>query len=296
MEKQVLKQYSLSQTFSDLTIISGVDESEYPAHKVILSSSSKYIRDTLQENPDAKKIVLPKPVKPMTQNFKSDPTSKLLKISYNDPNLEFLIENGFGRDNCLTFYSLAQSMKMPIVEKIIVDYISENLLNPETAAQYYLESSKFEDGEWGSESLNLISQNFDKIIQNREDYDRILRLPLSAFQKLLKREDVFIDNEDPFMDLVMKYIKMREDKPEHPDVVKAREEEEEAKKEAEEAEKEKEEGGEEGEEEGENDEEPVKDEEPAEEGDEENNGEEEQENPEEELEEELNPQGNFNNF
>lgn len=167
------------------------------------------------------KINLPNPIFPITQEMKSDPTSKLISFSYKKPTLQALLDGGFGRDNCLSYYSIANSLKMTKAEKIILDYINENLMNRDNAAQFYLEASKFGNEEWRVKALDLIAQNFDEIIKNNKDYEKILDLPFGSFKSLIAREDLYIEKEDPLLKMVIRYIKEREECPMNPRDMKA---------------------------------------------------------------------------
>lgn len=273
MQKESLGQYSLSTTFSDLKLISGLSGEEYPTHKIIMASSSNYVKELLDKTPEIKKINLPKPIKPSTEDQKTDPTSKIISFCYGDYDLKELKENGFGRENCLLYFSLAQSLQMKKLEKLIQEYISQNLLNPESAAKFYLEASKFETQTWKNESLEKLAKNLGNILEKEQETDNLLNLPLEPFCEILKRDDISLENEDPLLDLVLKYIQKRENLPEHPEILSQRENEKKSEKEK----------NEEGEEEN-KEEEPVQDkpketEEKKEEGEEEKGGEKEQEKP-----------------
>lgn len=211
-----LQNYALSEVFSDITYKTGIDHSEIPGHKIIQCSSSEYLEIMLRKQPKMEKVILPKPIIPITQEMKSDPTGKLISFTYKKPTLQALLDGGFGRDNCLSYYSIANSLKMVKAEKIILDYINENLMNKDNAAQFYLEASKFGNDEWRIKALDLIAQHFDVIIKNKKDLEKILELPYNSFLSLLKRDDLYVESEDPLFDLVIKYVKEREDCPVNP--------------------------------------------------------------------------------
>lgn len=216
MDLSTLQIYSLSEVFSDITYKTGIDESEIPGHKVIQSSSSEYLRKILKEKPNVKTINLPKPILPLTQELKADPTAKLISFTYKEANLQNLLDGGFGRDNCLTYYSIANSLKMTQTEKLILGYVNENLMNKDNAAQFYLEASKFGNEEWRDKALDLIAKNFDEIVKNKKDYDNILDLPFESFKSLIKREDLYVKSEDPLLEMVLRYVKEREECPVNP--------------------------------------------------------------------------------
>lgn len=210
MNLSTLQNFALSETFADITYRSSVDNSMIPGHKIIQSSSSDYIQKLLKKTPKISKIHFPKPIIPLTQEMKADPTSKLISFSYKTPSLQALLDGGFGRDNCLSYYSIASSLQMKKAEKIILDYINENLMNKDNAAQFYLEASKFDNEDWRQRALNLIAENFDEINKNEKDVEKIMELPFESFQSLVTRDDLYIEKEDLILKMVIRYVKERE--------------------------------------------------------------------------------------
>jgi len=212
MNFKQLSKYSLSETFSDIMLISGLEEkgSLIPSHKVILASCSGYVRELLKSNPGLTKIILPKPIRPVTQEIKSDPTSKVISLCYRQFDIQELLDSGFGKDNCLSFYSIANSLKMDFIEDKIVEYIDQNLMNPNAAAQFYLEASKFGNLMWEKKALDLLAGNFHQILNSPEDYRILIDLPYSSFKAMIAREDLQVASEDPILELVKSYITARE--------------------------------------------------------------------------------------
>ena len=97
MNFQQLQKFSLSETFHDIKLTSGIEEkSVFSSHRVILAASSTYIRELLKRLPNLKTIKLPKPTRPITQEMGEDPTSKILSLCYKDFGLQALLESGFG--------------------------------------------------------------------------------------------------------------------------------------------------------------------------------------------------------
>jgi hypothetical protein len=222
MDLTQLQNYALSPTFSDITYISGVDKTQIPGHKIIQSSSSAYLSQIFQKHPKIKQVQLPHPVLPMTQQLKADPTRKLLSLTYTEPKLQQLLDAGFGRDNCLAYYSIANSLQMKKVEDIILEYINQNLMNSQSASQFYLEATKFGNKGWEVKALDILAQSLDEIIDKEKDYEKILDLPFESFTRFLKRDDLYIASEDPLFDMVLRYIKEREGCPVNPKDMKAK--------------------------------------------------------------------------
>ena len=216
MDLGELTSYALSPNYSDVTYITGIDQASIPGHKIVQASCSAYLSEIFAANKTIRTVRLPKPITPLTQELKADPTSKIIAFSYSKPELQTLLDAGFGRDNCLSYYSIANSLKFKNAETIILDYINENLMNPDNAAQFYLEATKFGHKDWEVKALDLLASNLDEILKREKDHQKIIDLPFESFKSLVKRDDLYIGSEDPLIELVMKYMKVREECPVNP--------------------------------------------------------------------------------
>ena len=99
---------------------------------------------------------------------------------------------------------------MQEIEEMIVEYIDEHLMNPDSATQFYLEASKFGNKTWEQKALNILSMNFEQISKSEKDIKILLDLPFESFLNMVSREDLYVSSEDPVLELVVKYITDRE--------------------------------------------------------------------------------------
>lgn len=112
--------------------------------------------------------------------------------------------------NCLIFYTVASSLKMRVLEQLLLEYINQYLLTPTSSCAIYLESSKFAIPELRDHALEIISQNFGKIYIDEQQKKYLLRLNFEYFKNLISRNDLWVDSEDKILDLVIAYMKERE--------------------------------------------------------------------------------------
>lgn len=127
------------------------------------------------------------------------------------------------QQNCLIFYTLACSLKLKALEEQLLEYISQYLLTPTSSCAIFLESSKFDIPDLKKHALEIISQNFNDVIGQVNQKKYLLRLSYDYFKELVSKNDLWIDSEDKILDLVLDYIKEREELGRRPEEIAAEE-------------------------------------------------------------------------
>jgi BTB/POZ domain len=131
----------MNTKFSDITLVSGINATEFPAHKFVLATSSTFLDEYLKLNPAATKITLHKPNNPFKQVMKPEYLKKLMECVY-IPNVtkEDVLKREITKDNCMAFYSLARSLEVTQITTILEKYITESLLEDSNSIAFYLDA------------------------------------------------------------------------------------------------------------------------------------------------------------
>lgn len=209
----VLQQLRTKGLFTDLTVVvPSANNAEFKTHKIILAASSKYFEEILTKDPSIDRLTLPNPVIPIfskTNNIQMA-YQAILDTMYSSKNMKELINQGLSADNCFTYYSVAASLGLNVMQNAIVEYISSNVLNQANISAILTDSTKMNIPPLMEKCTFHLLQDFGKALNSKEQSNQLLNLPYNDFLKLISRDDIVVDSEDSIFDLVIKYIEIRE--------------------------------------------------------------------------------------
>ena len=216
LNHDVLLSLKRRDAFSDITLVApSAEKTEFKLHKIVLSASSKYFEDHLAKNPTDDKIILPIPAIPDNNKTTSQAPvyRSIFDAVYSNKSIREIINNGLSADNCFLYYSIADSLQFVPLKNAISEYIAMNVLNPSNLSSLLTESTKLEIPEVQDKCMTSLLQDFGRVINSKEQSDRLLRLPFQEFYTIITSDAMSVDSEDSIFDLVIKYIEMRETAP-----------------------------------------------------------------------------------
>lgn len=154
--------------------------------------------------------ILPKTQEQEVQDAQNNPLAQNNSGEQNKFQLLNRLSPPITPQNCLIFYSLARSLTLKTLENQLLEYISQYLLTPTSSCALYLESSKFDIPGLKAHALEIITNNFNDLLNSDRQKKYLLRLSYDYFKELISRDDLWIDSEDKILDLVIDYMKERE--------------------------------------------------------------------------------------
>jgi hypothetical protein len=234
-KEKKLKSLLLNPFLSDTIITySGKD---YPCHKVVISSGSKYyyynflFSTTENSNgnsnfPQDKLITIPMKDNKFIFELPSRLESKFHPLPEFDTStldsaiqitLKFLyynqkikkISTEINQSNIFPLLSLAHSFDIPKLKKQLSKIIKDTVLNDTNCVRILSESLMYENENLQTECINLIKFSFDKVLKNLDEYKHLVELPYEIFLSIISSDDLRVGSEKDICDQVINYIKMR---------------------------------------------------------------------------------------
>ena len=228
--------YYNNPLFSDAILKNNKTNKTYNIHKVILASSSNYIVKLLNEfklketnkiknseDIEIDNIPFPPLVKPIIINNNDENSAQyiednediiniLLKYCYS--NQDFLnIQENINAKNIYSLLRYSCAFDIQSLTSSLCIYITDNrVLKPENASTSLIQALMLENVILQSNCLKLILENYNLIVDNKEEYNSLLMLPINVFKNIISSDDLVVDNELKVYNLVIDYIKLRKDK------------------------------------------------------------------------------------
>jgi hypothetical protein len=216
LDFEKLTELKRAELFSDVVAEApAAGNATFKLHKIVLAGSSPFFEEYLRKNPTTDKIVLPSPAVP--ESNKSANLSNIYKVIleslYSQKGVRELINEGMSIDNSFSFYSVADSLKLSKLKNMISQYILTSVMNPSNCSSVLVDATKLQIPEIVDKCSDLMLVDFGRVINSKDQSDRLLRLPFDSFLKVIRKDNMVVDSEDSIFDMVIKYIQMREGTP-----------------------------------------------------------------------------------
>ena len=107
-------------------------------------------------------------------------------------------------------YAQAHVMKCTRLLKSLDEMIVEELLHPDNASSFYLDSIRFESKLLGEASELLLQQHIDAILATEKGTSFLLSLPFEKMHSLCSKSSLCVTDEKELVTLFTKYLEHRE--------------------------------------------------------------------------------------
>ena len=121
-----------------------------------------------------------------------------------------MIKGEINELNVATMYSQAYVMKCTRLLKSLDEMIVHELLNPENASSFYVDSIRFDSKAVGEASELLLQQHIDAILATEKGTSFLLSLPYEKMHSLCSKSSLCVTDEKELVTLFTKYLEHRE--------------------------------------------------------------------------------------
>lgn len=220
-----LLNFSKNNFLSDCTVYLKSSNNYIPCHKVILASSSKYMKSIFENEKEFPLktvnnyngvIELPEilDVNPNNSNSMNydniERTFELfLKYAYSNQHFE-LIESNITYENVFKVLRLSSLLESEELNEYLANHISKNkLLNEKNCCVSLKETFPLKNQHLIEKCIELIKENFGNSLLSSAERDSLLCLPFEIFKKIMESDELVVNTEIDCCSLILDYIKKR---------------------------------------------------------------------------------------
>lgn len=217
-----LRSFFNNDFLSDCVVIDEFSHKEIKSHSILLSSKSILFHDLLQINysnllkrellSNPIKIKIPKIKLLKTQENLTTIFDKCLVSFYQEATINNLLTLGLNGNNALQFLNYFLAMKIFESFQLVENFILTNVINDVSAFSYLVEAINLQNANILEKSFGLIEMNFEEMIKSKDNFSKLMDLPLSIIVKILKSNELNVQREDVVLEIINCYIVERENK------------------------------------------------------------------------------------
>lgn len=207
---------------SDCIIIDEFSKKEIKSHSIILCSKSILFHHHLQISYSnfLKRDLLSNPIKiklPMIKLMKVQENlttifDKCLISFYQEATINNLLALGLNENNAFQFLNYFLAMNNLECFHLVENFILANAINDASSFTYLSEAVNLQNFNIMEKSVGLIEGKFEELIKNKENFSKLIDLPLRTIVKMLNSNELNVQREDIVLEIINCYIVERESK------------------------------------------------------------------------------------
>lgn len=218
-----LTKYCRNSFLSDCTVFIRSLNSYIPSHKIILSSSSQYLKSIFENEKEFplkvinnynNVIELPEIIETNLNNSNSfENTEKsfdiFLRYAYSNQNFD-LIESSITFENVFKILKMSSLLESEDLNENLANHISKNkLLNEKNCCISLKETFPLKNNHLIEKCIELIKDNFGNSLLLNSERESLLCLPFDLFKRIMESDELAVNTELDCCSLILDYIKKR---------------------------------------------------------------------------------------
>ena len=207
---------------SDCIIIDEFSQKEIKSHSILLCSKSVLFYDHLHINYSnlLKRDLLSNPIKikvPMIKLLKAQENlttifDKCLISFYQEATINNLLALGLNENTALQFLNYFLAMKNLESFHLVENFILTNAINDASVFSYLIDAVNLQNSNIMEKSVGLIEMKFEELIRAKDNFSKLIDLPLTTIVNILNSNELNIQREDVVLEIINCYIVERESK------------------------------------------------------------------------------------